>query len=268
MKGLFIDLDGTIYRGSERIPGAADFIRALQERDIPFLFVTNNATRSPDVVAEALRSEHAIDVPAEQIYTSVDATMYQLHQLKQKYQWEEVTAFAIGSEYLHQSLLDNDITIHQETTDTSEQVVIVGLDFQVDYRTLSEAGLALQNGAEFLLTNPDLQLPSERGYLPGNGTLGNLLQSASGVEYTVCGKPAVNFVSGALDRLQLSRDQAIFVGDNLFTDIQAAINAGVESLLMETGIHNYTDAKNLDIHPTTILPDYQTLLSEGWLDQL
>ncbi|MDO4671185.1 MAG: HAD-IIA family hydrolase [Aerococcus sp.] len=267
MKGLLIDLDGTIYRGSEQIEGAKDFIRTLQEKSIPFLFVTNNATRAPEVVAESLAKQHDITVPPQHIYTSVDATVYALQQLQMEKHWTDITAFVIGSPYLHDTLTRENVTIHRTTTDNTEQVVVVGLDFEVTYHTLSEAGLALQAGAEFLLTNPDLQLPSERGYLPGNGTLGNLLQSQSGVAYEVCGKPAVNFMTGALARLGLKPSEAVVVGDNLYTDIQAAINANMASLLMETGVHTRYDADQLAIHPTTIFPDYHTLLAEGWLDQ-
>lgn len=267
MKGLLIDLDGTIYRGSERIPGASDFILALQQKGIPFLFVTNNATRSPEVVAKSLHEAHQIDVAPEQIYTSVDATLYTLKQLQQAREWgDPLKAFVIGSPYLHRVLDQSGIVSHTVQTDLTEQVVIVGLDFTVTYQTLSEAGLALQAGAEFLLTNPDLKLPSERGYLPGNGTLGNLLRAQSGVDYTVCGKPAVGFVEGAMARLGITREQAVMVGDNLDTDIQAAINAGIDSLLMETGVHTRADATARGIHPTTIVPDYHTLLEEGWLE--
>ncbi|MCI5775514.1 MAG: HAD-IIA family hydrolase [Aerococcus sp.] len=265
MTALLIDLDGTIYRGDARIPGAAEFIRQLQDERTPFLFVTNNAARSPEVVQEALAQQHDIHVSADTIYTSVDAALYTAKGILAKRQKSanDTEVFLVGSDYLNDTLVDAGMTVHRKQTTQSEDFVVVGMDFNSSYQTLSQAGLALQSGATYLLTNPDLQLPSAEGFLPGNGAIGQLLKTTSGVDFINCGKPSRRFIQGALDRLGITADDAMILGDSLRTDIQAGINSGIETIMIETGVNTRQDIDSLGINPDVVVEDYQTL-SKWW----
>lgn len=265
MTALLIDLDGTIYRGDARIPGAADFIRQLQDEGTPFLFVTNNASRSPEEVQEALATKHDIHVSADTIYTSVDATLFTAKEIlkSEDKAVDDTEVFLVGSDYLNETLINAGMTVNRKETTKHEDFVVVGMDFNSSYGTLSQAGLALQSGATYLLTNPDLQLPSADGFLPGNGSIGELLKTTSGVDYINCGKPSKNFIQGALDRLGISKDEVMLLGDNLKTDIQAGINSDIQTLMIETGVNSREDIQTLGIEPTHVFKDYEAL-SAWW----
>ncbi|OXT50345.1 HAD hydrolase-like protein, partial [Streptococcus agalactiae] len=113
--------------------------------------------------------------------------------------------------------------------------VVVGLDWNVTYDKLATATLAIQNGALFIGTNPDLNIPTERGLLPGAGSLNALLEAATRIKPVFIGKPNAIIMNKALEILNIPRNQAVMVGDNYLTDIMAGINNDIDTLLVTTG---------------------------------
>ena len=136
-KGYLIDLDGTMYKGTELIAEARDFVIKLKEKGIPYLFVTNNSTKTPDKVAEKLE---AFGIPAteEQVFTTSQATANYLHERK-----ANASAYVIGGEGIRHALLEKGFTIEEEDTD----FVVVGLDQEITYEKLAKACLNVRNGA-------------------------------------------------------------------------------------------------------------------------
>ena len=155
-KGYLIDLDGTIYKGKNRIPAGEAFIHELQKRDIPYLFVTNNTTRTPESVQEMLAQNFNIDTPLSTVYTATLATIDYMNDLGL-----EKTVYVIGEAGLKEAIKEAG---YIEDTENPAYVV-VGLDWQVDYEKFATATLAIQKGAHFIGTNPDLNIPTERGLL-------------------------------------------------------------------------------------------------------
>lgn len=154
-QGYFIDLDGTVYRGKERIPAAARFIKRLQEHQREILFVTNNSTRSPKEVAANLRTNHDINVTAANVYTSAMATADYLVQ----HAGQKRRVYVIGERGLKDALLNKGMQL----TDQDPDYVVIGLDRNVTYEQFKIATLCIRAGAVFIGTNGDTNLPSEEG---------------------------------------------------------------------------------------------------------
>ncbi|WP_303975471.1 TIGR01457 family HAD-type hydrolase [Streptococcus merionis] len=243
-KGYLIDLDGTIYRGKSRIPAGEKFVHDLQKRGIPYLFVTNNTTKTPEMVQANLASNFNIETPLETIYTASLATVDYMDDMGL-----EKTAYVIGEVGLKEAVAQAG---YVEDTENPAYVV-VGLDSHLTYEQLSIACLAIQKGAHFIGTNPDLRIPTELGELPGAGAINSLLAAATGVEPVYIGKPMAIIMEKALEQLRLSKAETIMVGDNYLTDIRAGIDNGIDTLLVLTGFTKADEVANLPIAPTYVL---------------
>lgn len=244
IKGLLIDLDGTLYHGHRMIKGADILIKGLREAGIPFLFVTNNSSRTAANVAAHL-CEMGIEARAEEVCTSSMAAA--------KYIAEESPGAAVailGEEGLRMACTEAGLQIVTE----SPNYVVQGIDRSFNYSSLAQASRWIREGAKFVLTNPDLMLPSDDGIMPGAGTIGAAIEAASGVSPVVMGKPESHLITFATEILGIDPAHAVVVGDNMRTDISAGANAGCRTILVYTGL---TNADNLEHYKsiTGITPD-------------
>lgn len=239
-KGYLIDLDGTLYNGTALIETAKDFVARLTARNIPYVFLTNNATKSQ---AEAVQKVLAmgVETTAGNMYTSSMATAA---YIRQHHQGE--SAYVIGTPSLKGILQDAGIILTEENAD----LVIVGLDLEVNYDKLSRAALLIGAGATFIATNPDKRFPTENGIVPGNGAIQQVLIETTGIQPITIGKPSSFILDGALKQLGLSKDEVALVGDNYDTDILTGINAGVDTIHVDTGVSRTEDVLKKDIAPT------------------
>ena len=252
-KAYFIDLDGTMYRGKDRIPTAEAFIKRLQEAQIPFLFVTNNATKTPAQVAENLRVNYGTEVSADEVYTSgVAAVDY----LKSHFNVNRV--MVIGEEAIKNQVEAAGYTLVSE----NPEVVLQSLDRNVTYKDLETATLAIRSGATYIVTNIDSNLPSEKGPIPGSGAITGFLKVATQVEPIIIGKPSSVIMESALDYLNtkfpdrhFTKEDIAMVGDNYQTDIQAGIKYGMDTLMVLTGFSTREDLEKVEEQPTHLVED-------------
>lgn len=231
-KAYLIDLDGTLYHGSRMIPEADRLISGLQDADIPFLYVTNNSSRTPEEVAEHLQG---MGIPAreEQVCTSaVAAAEYIAGQMP------GCKVAPIGEAGLITALKNAGLKLN----DADPDFVVQGIDRNFTYETLTKATRWILGGARYVLTNPDLLLPSQDGLTPGAGTISAAIRASSGVEPVVIGKPSDILMKHAISRLGLRNEEVAVIGDNMLTDISAGANAGCGTILTLTGV---TTAENL-----------------------
>ncbi|WP_283588187.1 TIGR01457 family HAD-type hydrolase [Limosilactobacillus viscerum] len=241
-QGYFIDLDGTTYKGKEKIPAAARFISRLQAAGKKVLFVTNNSTRSPEFVATNLRNNHDIDVEPGNVYTTALATADYLDGIA----GNKRRVYVVGESGLREALAEKGFTVDEKAPD----FVIVGLDSHVTYEKLEKAVLLIRAGAKFIGTNADSNLPNEKGMVPGAGSLVKLVEYATQQEPVMIGKPEKIIMQMALKRVNLEKKKVIMVGDNYRTDIQAAINVGMDSLLVYTGLSKPEEVAKMAVQPT------------------
>ena len=240
--GYMIDLDGTIYRGKEKIPAAKRFIERLQEHDIPFLFVTNNSTQAPIKVVENLANNFDIHVKEENVYTSALATADYIADLNK----DKRSVYVIGEVGLKQAILDKGFRFEE----TNPDYVVVGLHYDVTYHKFELATLAIKRGAKFIGTNADTNLPNERGLVPGAGSVIALVECSTQQKATYIGKPETIIMEKALERLGLPKDEVVMVGDNYMTDIKAGINFGIDTMLVYTGVSTRELVRKQEIAPT------------------
>lgn len=252
-EGYLIDLDGTMYRGKERIIEACHFVQALHEKQIPYLFVTNNSSMTPEQVAGKLRQ---FEIPAEsdQVFTTSQATASYIYDQK-----SDATVYVIGEEGLKYAINEKGFAINNNEPD----FVVMGIDRNISYEKLAIACIAVRNGAAFISTNGDLAIPTERGLLPGNGALTTVVAVSTGVNPIFIGKPEKIIMEQALKALGTSPDKTLMIGDNYHTDILAGINAGLDTLLVHTGVTTKEHLRKETIQPTFVINSL-----EEWLDNI
>ncbi|SUN62955.1 haloacid dehalogenase-like hydrolase [Streptococcus dysgalactiae subsp. equisimilis] len=243
-KGYLIDLDGTIYQGKNRIPAGERFIKRLQEKGLPYLLVTNNTTRTPEMVQDMLSKQFNVETGIETIYTATMATVDYMNDMNRG-----KTAYVIGETGLKSAIAAAGYVEELE----NPAYVVVGLDSQVTYDMLATATLAIQKGALFIGTNPDLNIPTERGLMPGAGALNALLEAATRVKPIFIGKPNAIIMNKSLEVLGIQRSEAVMVGDNYLTDIMAGIQNDIATILVTTGFTRPEEVPTLPIQPDHVL---------------
>jgi 4-nitrophenyl phosphatase len=239
-KGYLIDLDGTMYKGTERIEAASDFVKRLRQKNIPYLFVTNNSSRTPAQVAEKLRG---FDIPAEEdlVFTTSMATANYIYDRK-----KDASIYLIGEEGIRTALEEKGFQFAGEHA----EYVVVGIDRDLTYEKLAVACLAVRNGAVFLSTNADVALPTERGFMPGNGSITAVITVSTKTKPIFIGKPESIIVEQALRVLGTNKNETLMVGDNYDTDIMAGMNAGMDTVLVHTGVTTREMLSSYDSKPT------------------
>jgi len=239
-KGYLIDLDGTMYKGTERIESASDFVKNLREHGIPYLFVTNNSSRTPAQVAEKLMG---FDIPAEEklVFTTSQATANYIYEQK-----NDASVYVIGEEGIRTAIEEKGLQFAGEDAD----FVVVGIDRSISYEKLAVACLAVRNGATFISTNGDIAIPTERGLLPGNGSLTSVITVSTQTKPIFIGKPESIIMEQALKVLGTANEETLMVGDNYDTDISAGMNAGIDTLLVHTGVTTKELLAGYDRMPT------------------
>jgi glycerol-1-phosphatase len=241
---LLADLDGTLYRGREAVPGAVEAVRRAGERGVRTVYVTNNASRSPSEVAGHL-AELGFPAGPDDVATSSQAAATVLaDQLPAGAKVLVVGTAALVAEVAQVGLTPVDAA-------DGAVAVVQGLDPQLRYATLAEASIALRAGAVWVACNVDTTLPSERGPLPGNGALVAVLRTANRREPQIAGKPAPALMETAVRRIGATAP--LVIGDRLDTDIQGGRAAGMATLLVLTGV---SDAAELLATPPEARPDY------------
>ncbi|TVT28736.1 TIGR01457 family HAD-type hydrolase [Salinicoccus cyprini] len=242
-EGYLIDLDGTMYNGNTVIDGAIDFIDRLNQADIPYVFLTNNATKTQAEAAQKL-IDMGFDIHSETLYTSAMATAAYL-----EVEAPGASVHVIGTDSLRSTLEAAGCVI----TDDSPDFVVMGLDRQITYDKLALGARLISAGAGFISTNPDRKFPSDEGLLPGNGALVSVLASTTDVEPIVIGKPKGIILEAAIKALGLPKDNVLLVGDNYDTDILTGLDNGVDTLHVNTGVTRAEIVKEKAMQPAHMI---------------
>ncbi len=237
-RAVLFDLDGTLYRGAEAIPGAVDADLALRKRGVLVRYVTNNATLTRAQFAAKLQG---MGFPArpEEVASSATGTAAHLKEAGLR------SAFVVGMPGLVTTLRDEaglDVVNAGEDGVVNPDprradAVVVGLCRTLTYDLLWGAMEAIHDGAQFIATNPDATFPLEAGRLsPGAGSVVAAVRTASGTEPFVVGKPKPFLIETILREAGLRPEEALVVGDRLDTDIEAGLAAGCPTYLVLTGV--------------------------------
>lgn len=225
---LLLDLDGVVYLGAAPIPGAPEALTRAKEAGAHLAYVTNNASRTPAAVAAMLSAMGAPAAP-EDVVTSAQAAARLLADKLPP----QSKVLVIGSAGLRLAVRERGL-VPVSTAADKPLAVVQGYGPGLDYGAFAEGSIAVRAGAIFVATNADSTLPGPRGPQPGNGSLLQIITHATGVDPIVAGKPEPPLHRESV--IRTGAQHPLVIGDRLDTDIEAAYNAGTDSLLVLTGI--------------------------------
>ncbi|WP_370229418.1 HAD-IIA family hydrolase [Cognatishimia sp.] len=238
VQGVISDLDGVVYRGNAPVPEAVALFAKLRDQAIPYAFVTNNSAKSREDISAKLNDMGFWATPENVINTSWLMAEFLHQEFGAKGQ-----VYVVGSDNLKAAVAGAGLTL----ADNDVDAVVVGLDRAFDYEKLTTAQRLLLGSARFLATNPDRMIPQEVGFIPGAGSLVRAIETASGRSAEVLGKPQPHIVTKALSVLGTQPAATVLIGDQLQTDIAAGQAAGVQTVLVRTGVR--------PAHHSDIVPD-------------
>jgi NagD protein len=242
-KNYITDMDGVLVSGRTMISGADGFIQRLQAAGSEYLVLTNNPLYTPRDLAHRL-STIGLDIPAERIFTSAMATAHFLRAQK-----PDGTAFVIGESGLTEAIHSVGYVI----TDHDPDYVVLGETNTYNIEHVTKAIRLVAEGAHFIATNPDPSGPTEKGIVPACGAMAALIETASGFSPFFVGKPNPLMMRTALNYLDVHSEDTIMVGDRMDTDIIAGVEAGMETILVLTGVTRREDVSRYPYQPTHIV---------------
>jgi 4-nitrophenyl phosphatase len=264
LAGLIIDMDGVLWHGNKPMPGLIEFFSELRLCAIPFVLATNNASLTQQQYVDKL-AEMGVEIKHCEILTSSMATA---QYLIQHLPTDMRRVFVIGEDGLRQPLIEHGFTLtdlyqvnqpDKGIFDQGADLVVSGLDRKLTWDKLATATLNINAGAQFFATNSDTTLPTELGEVMGNGGVLAALEAVTGVKAISIGKPAPILYQQALDLLGTTQANTIAIGDRLNTDILGAVNAGMRSIMVLTGVSTEQDIAELDYKPTWVMADIQEI---------
>lgn len=243
IKNYIIDMDGVLVKGARLIPGADRFIRRLREKGKKYLVLTNNSLYTPRDLAHRLQVI-GLEISPECIYTSAMATANFI-----KSQRPDGTAYVIGESGLSDAIHSVGYVI----TDLNPDYVVLGETHAYHYETITRAIRLIENGAQFIATNPDVSGPSEHGTVPGCGAMAALIEKATGKAPFFVGKPNPLMMRSALNYLDAHSEESVMVGDRMDTDIVGGIESGMRTILVLTGVTNREDVQRFPYRPSWVV---------------
>jgi NagD protein len=242
-RGFIIDMDGVIYHGNRLLPGASEFVAWLRAQQKRFLFLTNSSERSPRELAQKLE-RMGIVVEEEHFYTSALATAAFLAS-----QCPGGSVYVIGDAGLINALYDVGFSMN----DVNPDYVVVGETRAYGYDRITAAIRLVLGGAKLIGTNPDATGPGEEGVVPATGALMLPIELATGSKAYYVGKPNPLIMRHALKTLGCQREESVIIGDRMGTDIVAGIEAGIETVLVLSGVSTEADLRRFAYRPHHIL---------------
>jgi NagD protein len=244
------DMDGVLVHEQHPIPGASDFIAALQRSGRRFLVLTNNSIYTPRDLRARL-SRNGIDLPEDSIWTSALATAQFLDS-----QRPSGTAYVIGEAGLTTALHD----VGYVLTDRDPDYVVLGETRTYSFEAITRAIRLIEAGARFIATNPDPSGPSAEGSLPATGSVAALISRATGVEPYFVGKPNPLMMRSALNRVDAHSESTVMVGDRMDTDIVRGLEAGLRTVLVLTGSTRAEQIERFPYRPTRVVDSVADLV--------
>lgn len=240
-----LDMDGTIYNENEIFDGTLEFLEEIERRDGQYVFITNNSSKSVEDYVQKVRVM-GIKAEYENFYTSGQATaMY----LKENYPNQVV--YCMGTKSLIKELREAGIEVVTEV-DERAGVVLLGFDTENTSEKIRNTCIMLGRDVAYLATNPDLVCPVSFGYIPDCGSMSIMLKNATGKEPFFIGKPEPIMVNCVLKKLNCKREDAVIVGDRLYTDIKTGANAQVDTICVLSGEASMEDILQGEVEPTYI----------------
>jgi NagD protein len=247
-----MDMDGVLVREQNAVPGAHEFLTRLRELGLPFLVLTNNSIYTQRDLAARLRRS-GLEVPERSIWTSALATAQFLGD-----QRPEGSAFVIGESGLTTALHSVGYTLSERDPD----YVVLGETRTYSFERITQAIRLIAAGSRFIATNPDNVGPTPEGPLPATGSVAALVSRATGVDPYYVGKPNPLMMRSALNAIEAHSESTAMIGDRMDTDVVAGLEAGLETILVMTGVTTPGEAERYSYRPSRIIDSVADLIDE------
>lgn len=248
-----LDMDGTIYNENEIFDGTIDFLNQIREHGGRYIFITNNSSKSVADYVEKV-TNMGIDATADDFYTSSQATAMYINE-----NYPGQTVYCMGTRSLVKELRESGLNVVTEVSDEAT-IVLMGFDTENTSEKVRNTCIMLgRDDITYLATNPDLVCPVSFGFIPDCGSMSIMLKNATGKEPFFIGKPQPIMVDCVLKNTGYSREEAVIVGDRLYTDIATGKNAGVETICVLSGEATMQDIEEGEVKPTYIFKNVREI---------
>jgi 4-nitrophenyl phosphatase len=256
IRAALFDMDGVVYVGKRPLPGVQAVFDYLDATGRSWLCITNNASMTSQQFADKLAAMDIRVSPARILGSSEATATWLAEQVESG--WPNGKVYVMGMEGLRSALQEKGFELTSDPFDAA--YAVSGANFNLTFNDLADAALAIRNGARFIGTNSDLTFPTERGQIPGAGSVLALFTAATGVKPIVIGKPNTPMYEIALHRLGVDAHETMMVGDRYDTDIAGAISLGLKTVGMLTGIDTREHFEAQPLPPHLIAEDLTQLL--------
>lgn len=254
-KRLFLlDMDGTIYIDNDLFDGTLEFLDYVKKINGKYMFLTNNSSKSVDKYIEKLKSL-GIDAVKEDFLTSTDATILYLREKSYK------KIYALGTTSFKEQLREAGFNITDELEDDID-LLCMGFDTELAFKKLEDACILLNRGIDYIATNPDWVCPTWYGFVPDCGSIAEILYNATKRRPKFIGKPEPDMALLAIGNSGFSADEAVLIGDRLYTDIACGVNAGISTIFVLSGEGTMEDVEKSDVKPEFIRDNIRKILDE------
>jgi HAD superfamily hydrolase (TIGR01457 family) len=241
--GLMIDMDGTIYKGSNIIPGAKEMVEFLIKEKIPFVFLTNNSSHTIDYYHNKL-TRMGFVITRDHILSSTIATA---RFIKERRAGKKV--YVIATPEVTEEI--NSLGI--SSNDNDPDIVLLTFDRTITFDKINKAYHFIMNGAELIATHPDDLCPTEESYDVDIGQFIHMLSYLTGTAPLIIGKPSLLMIEMAAGEMGVDKDKTIMIGDRLYTDMRMAFNADIDSILVLSGEATMAEVDEMENKPTHII---------------
>ena len=255
-KRLFLlDMDGTIYLDQELFDGTLDFLEHVKNIGGRAMFLTNNSSKSVQKYIEKLGSM-GIKAEKEDFTTSAQATALYLQKTH-----KDDLLYVFGTQALKDELVEYGLKI-TDTLQDEIKCLVMGFDTELCFQKLEDACILLNRGVDYIATNPDWVCPTWYGSVPDCGSIAQILQTATGRLPKFIGKPEPTMIDLAIEYTRFTKEEAIILGDRLYTDIASGSNAGIDTALMLSGESTMNDVEEFEgKKPTYIFDNIRCFLN-------
>ena len=252
IESWLMDMDGVLVHEDHAIPGADRFLTRLAELEMPFLVLTNNSIYTRRDLSARLRTS-GLTVPEERIWTSALATADFLEA-----QRPGGSAYVIGEAGITTALYGAGYTLSERDPD----YVVLGETRTYSFERITRAIRLIGGGARFICTNPDPTGVTPDGPLPAAGAVAALISRATGVDPYFVGKPNPLMMRSALNAIDAHSEATAMVGDRMDTDIVAGLEAGLEAILVLTGVTTQAEIDRYPYLPSRVIESVADLVDE------
>lgn len=256
-RGLILDMDGVLWKDDTPIGDLLAIFKRLRALDLKVVLVTNNAAKTVDEYLDKLRG-FGVALEPWQIVTSSDATAHALAKTFPK----KGAVYVVGENGILSALREKGFApITDPDDETSVVAVVAGIDRTLTYLKLRRATLHIRAGAPFYGTNPDKTFPTPLGLVPGAGAILAAIEAATDVKPIVIGKPLPFMLELAAERMGLTKDEVLVIGDRLETDIAGGQAMGARTALVLSGVSTREQVGTWKPKPNLTAKDLAELIS-------